>query len=49
MSQTFFNKKGTAVKPKCIDCRIILGNYSLWHKGKGPLCYLCKVKEAENG
>lgn len=44
MSQTFFDKKGTTVQPKCIDCGIILGNYSLWYEGEDPLCYLCHKK-----
>jgi hypothetical protein len=41
MSQTLFNSQGTAVRPKCIDCGIELGNYSEWVDGKGPLCWIC--------
>ena len=44
MSQTVFDSKGTAVMPKCIDCNITLGNYSYWHHGEGPLCWLCHRK-----
>ena len=47
MSQTVFSSKGTAVPPKCIDCGTTLGNYSDWHHGEGPLCYICYRKRAK--
>lgn len=47
MSQTVFNHKGTAIRPKCIDCGIILGNYSYWFEGEGPLCHICNSKRVE--
>ncbi len=48
MSQTLFDAKGTAVPPKCIDCGVILGNYSFWFEGEGPLCYLCNSKRLKD-
>lgn len=46
-SQTYFDSEGTVVYPKCIDCGIILGNYSLWDGENGPLCHICHSKRAE--
>jgi len=36
-----FNKKGIVVKARCLDCGMILGNYSDWYGSEGPLCYMC--------
>ncbi len=43
-TQTYFNSKGAHTPPNCIDCGVILANYALWHRGDGPLCFLCKGK-----
>jgi len=48
MRQTLFDDKGTTVPPKCIDCGLILDNYSYWFEGEGPLCHICNSKRMKN-